>query len=520
MDQNEIRNKVRERVELEAAKFKNESRRDEEITPQFIQRCLQANEAGDGILYTAMHRGKYVYNSTSSDWLKWTGHHWERDTIPMALAAVEHVAVRYLNEAQAVQNEIHKMQKANNTDTKGLEKKRDILYKRASKLRTENGRQNCFKFAKINLNGLSVTGEFFDQAPWLLPCANGVIDLKSGAFHPGSPGDYLTKASPHEWKGLDEPAPMWEKCLYEIFSERQELVDFVRRVLGYAMAGLSKKHIFIVFHGQGRNGKGLIVETVKYVLDSLVGIIQSEMLLDSGRSKNSAGPSPDIMALKGVRVAFGSETDQGRRFSPSKVKWLSGGDTLVGRNAYDKHQTEFTPTHTLFLLTNHKPHAPADDFAFWERVCLVPFELSFVDRKPQTENERRVDEDLPEKLRAEASGILAWLVRGCLEWQEKGLETPQEVTEATKEYQRDEDILGDFIEECLEIGSEFESMAAEVYTRFQTWYEINVSKRVMKQRKFGSLLSKRFQKDKIGGRIKYFGFRVIPDQAAEAEPFS
>lgn len=36
--------------------------------------------------------------------------------------------------------------------------------------------------------------------------------------------------------------------------------------------------------------------------------------------------------------------------------------------------TDFTPSHTLQLVTNHLPKAPVDDFAFWERIQLVPLE--------------------------------------------------------------------------------------------------------------------------------------------------
>ena len=56
----------------------------------------------------------------------------------------------------------------------------------------------------------------------------------------------------------------------------------------------------------------------------------------------------------------------------SRVKWLTGNDTITGRNPHDRYEVSFKPSHTLFLLTNHKPHAPADDFAFWERMILFP----------------------------------------------------------------------------------------------------------------------------------------------------
>src|SRR4030042_2075494 len=72
-------------------------------------------------------------------------------------------------------------------------------------------------------------------------------------------------------------------------------------------------------------------------------------------TRSSAGPSPDIVDLKGLRMAFAAETEEGQRFSASRVKWLTGGDQLVGRNLNEKRQVRFDPTHTIFLLTNNKP---------------------------------------------------------------------------------------------------------------------------------------------------------------------
>ena len=199
------------------------------------------------------------------------------------------------------------------------------------------------------------------------------------------------------------------------------------------------------------------------------------VLLDQGKNRNAAGPSPDIMSLRGLRMAFASETDEGQRFSSTRVKWFSGGDTLIGRYPHDKRNISFEPTHLLVLLTNHKPHAPASDFAFWERLLLVDFPLSFVDRKPQNENERPMDKGLKDRLLQELPGIAAWLVRGCLEWQRVGIAPPAKVREATSEYRRDEDLLADFVDECCDLQQEgqpeIRSKASDLYDAFCAWFK-------------------------------------------------
>ncbi|MBT3260555.1 MAG: hypothetical protein HN366_29600, partial [Deltaproteobacteria bacterium] len=52
---------------------------DEAAENQFIEECLGAEELGDGILYAYRYDGKFVFNKSSQQWLKWTGNHWSED---------------------------------------------------------------------------------------------------------------------------------------------------------------------------------------------------------------------------------------------------------------------------------------------------------------------------------------------------------------------------------------------------------------------------------------------------------
>jgi putative DNA primase/helicase len=232
------------------------------------------------------------------------------------------------------------------------------------------------------------------------------------------------------------------------------------------------------------------------------------MLLDQGRARNSAGPSPDIMGLRGLRIAFASETDEDRKFSPSRVKWLTGGDQLVGRHPHDKYEIRFDPTHTLILLTNHKPSAPDTDFAFWERVRLVKFELAFVDREPSASNERRATKGLADELKREASGILAWLVRGCLAYQVRGLDPPLAVQEATADWRRAENEILDFLDEYCRRDDLVQCRATDLYDNFNRWFKANRSRKGISQTKFGRIMGKRFEKKKVEGNIFYVGLEL------------
>lgn len=494
-----------------------------EIKDDYVMRCLNNNELGDGMLFAAMYRNKHVYVGQTGEWMYWDGHHWHIDDIDkahQALADVEGVAQHYARVADVYTARAKDAEAggAPNQAT-ALKNKADMLRRRVNRLRSQAGRLRCLDFAKTNSEApLAIRGDEIDRAPWMLPVANGVIDLHTGELTPGRPEDYLLRYSPIRWEGLDAPCPEWERYVTEVMGDDQEMAAFLQRVFGYGVTGLSREHVFLVLYGRGRNGKSVMVEIIQQVLGvengaaALAAPIQSEMLLDQGKNRNASGPTPDIMALRGLRIAVASETDEGQKFSSSRVKWFSGGDTLTGRSPYDKRLISFAPTHLLCLLTNNKPHAPANDFPFWERLLLVDFPLSFVDREPQNEYERPMDKDLKNLLLQELPGILAWLVRGCLAWQERGLDPPVKVRDAIAAYRRDEDLLADFIDDACKLypdAPDKRTSATELYDAFCHWFRENVSaKKTIAQKRFAKMVQERFKRERKGGIYYYYGIAI------------
>jgi putative DNA primase/helicase len=511
----DIRKQVEERVKAEAAQLPQAPAGSaKEITGKLIRDCLFMNELGDGTLYATIFRDRFLYCNNSDEWYEWEGHHWQRDIMNRSLMAVEAVVEQYLTEYSRVGKDIADAVSAGE-DAKSqklirLRELHDNLVKRAIALRGDRRRTTCLKFAHTIEPPLAITGEEFDCHPWLFPCANGVIDLKTGLLDPGRPSDYLTKASPIAFTGIDTPCHLWEKTLLEIFNGSQDLVDYLRRLLGYSMTGLVSEKVFPVLYGKtGWNGRSMIIETVRKVMGDFAHAIPSEMLLSQKFGRSSSGPSPDIMSLRGIRLAFASEIDENQSFSVARIKGLTGKDELVGRNPHDKHPTNFYPTHKLFLMTNTQPEAPAGDKAFWYRMALIPFDISFVNRDPQEPHERRADLNLDRKIIDEASGILAWLVRGCLEWQRDGLAPPREVTEATEKYRRSEDLIADWIYERAEISDpNAEETATNLYKDFVDWYHDNIGQKERTGTWFGKQLGKKYEKHKSNGRVLYLGISL------------
>ncbi|MBU4355632.1 MAG: DNA primase [Proteobacteria bacterium] len=369
------------------------------------------------------------------------------------------------------------------------------INKRIRELHKISRKTNILRLASVDwsqtgLEPLSLAGHEWDADPWLLCCRNGVIDLRTGDFRPGRPEDYIKVAAPTEWQGLCCPAPILERFLNEIFNGYTDLISYVQRLLGMALIGLSVEHVFFIMWGRGRNGKSTLLEILGFVLGDLAGPIEAEMLLDQGRNRRSGGPTPDIMSLRGRRLVWASETGESRKLNPGKLKWMTGGDTLTGREMYGRRQVSFRPTHTLFLLTNHRPQAPADDYALWQRIHLIPFTQAFV-ANPQSDSERIADRGLPERLKTEASGILAWLVNGALRYRREGLNPPPMVLQATQDYQEEEDDVGRFIDERCIQTDDARVRASELYDGYKRWSDDN-GLTPMSNRKFPERIMERF----------------------------
>jgi putative DNA primase/helicase len=497
-----------------------------DIPSQFVMDCLATENEGDGQLYAALLKDKVLYANSTGRWYRWFEHNWEEDKLGTVLGMVKYVTDRYGDEIAAFEAKIEESKKKNSPDEhkifqKGWEASITRLENKIKALRKPAGRNACLEFARTNFNNpLSIVGDEFDQNPWLLGVANGVVDLKSGELYPGEPGHMILKHCSCDYLGVEENVDLsaWEKFISTIYDNDTELIAFVQRLLGYGLTGLSTEHVFPFFIGRGRNGKSLLMESVMRVMGSYASSIPTELFLNTNQ-RSSGQADAAVMALEGLRLAVASEVEEGSRLAGAQIKKITGGDTIEGRNPYDKQLRSFRPTHLTVMLGNHEPVPPTGDKAFWDRTFLIRHNIRFVKREPASANERAADPDIEEKLRKMDSQILSWLVIGCLSWQANGkrLDPPASVKKDTEEYQEDADFIHQWIESCCTTeNSAASSGSTELYAAFSAWYleTINNNRKFLpSQRAFGIKLKARdqFKAFESNGRKKYQGIALNPD---------
>ncbi len=298
--------------------------------------------------------------------------------------------------------------------------------------------------------------DVLDANPWILNCLNGTIDLRSGNLCEHRRQDYLTKLCPVEFI-RNAPCPAWLATLDRIFDHNGELISYLQRFVGYCLTGDVSEQILNIWHGVGANGKSTVANTVMEMLGTDYTMKAAADLL---LQKHDSDHPTALTDLHGKRFVACIETDDNRRLAESLVKELTGGDPIRARRMREDYW-QFLPTHKVVLACNHRPIVRGTDHAIWRRLKLVPFNVVI---PPQ---ER--DKGLPEKLRAELPGILAWAVRGCLDWQQHGLGEPKAVIDATAGYQDAENVLLNFIGESCVQGGEAKVKAADFVAAYREW---------------------------------------------------
>lgn len=327
---------------------------------------------------------------------------------------------------------------------------------RAKWARSAQSANGIRKALEIAATLMSIRVEELDSDSMLLTCDSGTIELANdGRLREHRRADRITKLAPVRYD-VSAAAPRWSSFLSEALPD-PEICGFVQRYLGYACTASVAEQCFVVALGAGNNGKSVMAETVRRVLGDYTRDTPTDTLM---YCKHGRGTENDVARLRSARFVTAKETEQGKKLDEARVKQLTGGDTVTARFLFKEH-FEFVPSFKLWLYCNHRPVIVGTDDGIWRRVMLVPFDATVPPEKR--------DKELPAKLWAEAPGILAWLVRGCVEWQRAGLQPPAAVAAASTQWREESDDVGQFVAECCVIGSFAQVKAGPLHKKYVAW---------------------------------------------------
>lgn len=339
-----------------------------------------------------------------------------------------------------------------------------------------------------------VPADEWDRDPFMLNTPAGIVDLRTGALRSRNRSDYLTQiTSVSPDAGMR--CPNWLRFIGEVFGHDAEVVEFMQRVGGYILTGDRREQKLFFAYGVGANGKSTLLDLWLWLMGSYALKLPTTALM---LSKVERHPT-ELAQLRGKRLAMSNELEEGAFWAESRIKELTGDETLTAR-FMRQDNFEFRQAQKHLIAGNHKPRLRGGDPAIARRMVLIPFLEVF-------EGHRR-DRTLPEKLRVEAPAVLAWLIEGARKWHADGLPIPVKVQDASRDYLAEHDDAAMWIEECCDTGAGHTDAASDLYASFRLWKrergEAEPSMTVWGQR---MALVAGIRKRRSGG-IKYDGVRL------------
>jgi putative DNA primase/helicase len=306
---------------------------------------------------------------------------------------------------------------------------------------------------------LASSGEQWDADIWLLNTPGSIVDLRTGDIKPNDPTCYMTKqtgAAPNR----SCPIPLWLKFLDDVCLRDQDMIAFLQRMSGYALTGVTADDAIFFLYGVGHNGKTTLVET----LAGCLGGYSREAPIETFLASNSDKHPTELAALRGARLVTADEIPEGRRWNEARLKLLSGGGKVSARFMRQDF-FDFVPQCKLLFSGNHKPTLRSVNKAIRRRFNLVQFTVDIADEAQ--------DKQLPDRLKAEWPGILAWMIEGALEWQRIGLAPPSAVRTATEAYLKEQDTVLGWIDERCTLAPSAWASVSQLFASWRDWCEKN-----------------------------------------------
>ncbi len=440
------------------------------------------SDAGNAEVFVREY-SSYLAFVDSMGWLFWDGKRWERSDHKALMLAIEFSSRMRIEAMEEYTSALHKeaAAKANNPDGGEEVKKAADATKQAKAFLTHANitRRAARIKAILELSkpNLYVPGSAMDANPVELNTQSGIIDLRTGERKYHRQSAYCTMITA-ENVDTDGATETWQAFLDEITCNDHELKGFLQLIVGMALFG-KVYHEGIVFAvGDGRNGKSTFFNAVGAVLGDYTGYINIDVITTKGSGDKAA-----LATLRGKRMVIAGELEEGRRLSAATVKKLASTDPFQVEEKY-KQPEIITPSHTLFLFTNHLPRVSSTDLGTWRRILNVPFN-AVIAPKQSVQN-------LGDILAKTAGGaILAWALEGARRFAENEfhLIIPQCVKDATEEYRRRESQLENFIDECCEASPNSRVQARVLYAEYKTWAE-NVGEHARTEKEFSDEMDK------------------------------
>jgi len=467
-----------------------------------------ARGSGDYDIATVLYQlfcGTYVCVSIKSNmWYRFLNHRWEEIDSGTTLrkAISDELRDIYSNKMQKLirqQISLKNQESEENTvKLKSIQKRMDTTSDIIQRLSKTNDKKNIMVEAKELFFDATFLQKL-DNNPNLLCFSNGIIDFKAKEFRHGKPEDYLSKCTNIPYSPLDhvKMKPIVDEIkdfMLKLFPSK-ELHDYMWDFLASTLIGNNTSQTFNMFIGIGANGKSVLITLMEHVLGEYKGDVPLTLLTQQ-RTK-IGGLSPELVQLKGTRLAVMQEPSKGDKINEGIMKQVTGGDPIQARAPYMPQMVNFVPQFKLVVCSNTFMEICSQDHGTRRRIRVVDFESLFtetpVDGDPDKPYQYKLDKKIKDKFETWKTVFAAMLVEHAYSTN-GNVNDCARVMSSSNSYLDRQDYLAEFIHETMEPMETGCIPKPHLTSRFKEWYQQNFSGKPPNMRDVVDLMNKQYGK--------------------------
>ena len=445
----------------------------EQYNQDFLLMPEDFSDVGQAIVLSREYMDRLRF-SPATDYIVFNGSFWE-ESQPNAQGIAQELTARQLEEAETEIQRCMKEMSENGAwamlAAMGAKKAMAAFseaqrrsfekYERAETYRKYAIKHRDTKYISAALKEarpmIQIEQRVLDADEFLLNLPSGTCDLRTGAVREHNAQDYITKQTAVDPSG--DGMDVWEDALQTFFQGDADLIRYVQEIVGLAAIGKVYIEALVIAYGEGRNGKSTFWNTIARVLGTYSGNMSADTLT-VGCKRNV---KPELAEAKGKRMIIAAELEEGMRLNTSNVKQLCSTDEIYAEKKY-KAPFSYVPTHTLVLYTNHLPRVGAIDQGTWRRLIVIPFNAK-IEGKADIKNYS----DFLFKMAGGA--VLQWIIEGAKRViaSDYKIVQPRVVQDAIQKYKENNDWLAHFLDDCCEVGDDFEAKSGEFYNAYRSY---------------------------------------------------
>lgn len=319
------------------------------------------------------------------------------------------------------------------------------------------------------------------------------ICFTDGSWHPPteefmghSAARFATVAVDAPFAGLRDwkEAPIFSKfladiCVTEEGEQNLAMANLLQEMFGYCIFPNSKRAISFFLSGAGRNGKGVLLDLLRHILNKkrVTNLSLSDMT--SSRFATST--------LVGMLLNISDETNTQREAVSDMFKKLVASDSISAERKFGA-SFQYKPRCKFLFNVNGVPTFDSFGHAMRERIIAIPFFRTF------SEDER--DYDIGEKMvKSEMPFIVSWAMEGLRRlrnnrWKFTKFEESNELLDT---FEHLSDPFSEFLADW-EVSTE-PVRYSDFYSVYEMWCKTH-GRRAASSRKIGIRIREKFGKQK------------------------